>query len=43
MVGQEDKTQLEEPKIDIWKKRTVGDVLESAISRYWQRVADRRG
>jgi len=29
------------PKIDIWKKRTVGDVLENAISSYWQRVSER--
>jgi len=40
MEGQDTKAD-DTPKIDIWKKRTVGDELESAISRYWQRVADR--
>uniref|UniRef100_A0A336LD85 CSON009207 protein n=1 Tax=Culicoides sonorensis TaxID=179676 RepID=A0A336LD85_CULSO len=27
------------PKIDIWKKRTVGEVFESAVQRYYERKA----
>ena len=29
------------PKIDIWKKRTVGDVFDSALQQYWERKAAR--
>lgn len=29
------------PKIDIWKKRTVGEVLDEALARYYQRKAER--
>jgi len=29
------------PKIDIWKKRTVGDVFDGAVRRYWERKAAR--
>lgn len=29
------------PKIDIWKKRTVGEVLEQAIRRYYERKSAR--
>lgn len=30
-----------EPKIDIWKKRTVGEVFDCAVQRYWERKAAR--
>jgi len=29
------------PKIDIWKKRTVGEVYDHALERYYQRKAER--
>merc|ERR1711862_6357 len=29
------------PKIDIWKKRTVGEVFNKAVQRYWERKAAR--
>jgi len=29
------------PKVDIWKKRTVGDVFDNAVKRYWERKAAR--
>jgi len=29
------------PRINIWEKRTVGDVFESAVQRYWERRANR--
>lgn len=29
------------PKIDIWKKRTVDDVFDQAVERYYQRKAER--
>merc|ERR1712142_944248 len=29
------------PKIDIWKKRTVGEVFDKAVQRYWERKAAR--
>lgn len=29
------------PKIDIWKKRTVGEVFDQAVERYYQRKAER--
>lgn len=31
----------EKPKIDIWKKRTVGEVFEAAVERFWMRKAER--
>jgi len=31
----------EAPKVDIWKKRTVDDVFEAAVRRYWERKANR--
>ncbi|KOB65650.1 Nuclear speckle splicing regulatory protein 1, partial [Operophtera brumata] len=31
----------EKPKIDIWKKRTVGDVFDQALKRYYERKANR--
>ncbi|KAM3967518.1 uncharacterized protein ACR2FA_010402 [Aphomia sociella] len=31
------------PKIDIWKKRTVGEVFEQALKRYYERKASRGG
>jgi len=29
------------PKVDIWKKRTVGEVYNKAVQRYWERKAAR--
>ena len=29
------------PKVNIWAKRTVGEVLESAVQKYWERRAAR--
>ena len=29
------------PKVDIWAKRTVGEVFESAVQKYWERRAAR--
>ncbi|XP_068626167.1 nuclear speckle splicing regulatory protein 1-like [Battus philenor] len=38
----EDKTNSEKKeKIDIWKKRTVGDVFEQALKRYYERKSTR--
>lgn len=40
----EEKEEQQEPKIDkslIWKKRTVGDVFDAALQRYFQRKANR--
>jgi len=31
----------DKPKIDIWKKRTVGDVFDAAVERFWIRKAER--
>ena len=31
----------ETPKINIWEKRTVGDLFEAAVQRYWERKAAR--
>merc|ERR1711864_1865 len=46
-VATEDKLEVEEvkndepviPKVDIWKKRTVGKLFDDAVSRYWERRA----
>lgn len=40
---EEDETPVEppKPKIDIWKKRTVGEVLDQALMRYYQRKSER--
>ncbi|CAK1539963.1 unnamed protein product [Leptosia nina] len=37
------KTIIKEvkPKVDIWKKRTVGEVLENALKRFYERKAAR--
>ncbi|XP_058461866.1 nuclear speckle splicing regulatory protein 1 [Malaya genurostris] len=42
-VCNETKTELKERKlkIDIWKKRTVGAVFDSALQRYYERKASR--
>lgn len=42
-VKAEDEIPVEppKPKIDIWKKRTVGEVLDQALTRYYQRKAER--
>merc|ERR1712066_814795 len=43
----EDKPEVEtvdqdpKPIVDIWKKRTVGEVYESALQKYWERRAAR--
>lgn len=34
-------TEPPKPKIDIWKKRTVGEVFDQALERYYQRKAER--
>lgn len=31
----------DQPKVDIWKKRTVGEVFEQALKRYYERKANR--
>lgn len=31
----------EKPKIDIWKKRTVGELFDQALKRYYERKANR--
>lgn len=33
--------EVEKPKIDIWKKRTVGPIFEEALRRYYERKAAR--
>ncbi|CAH2102581.1 unnamed protein product [Euphydryas editha] len=40
-----DLEELEKPKpkVDIWKKRTVGEVFEQALKRYYERKASRGG
>jgi len=40
-VGQAANDAVVAAKIDIWKKRTVCQVLDAAVARYWQRVAER--
>merc|ERR1712073_44844 len=35
------KEEDNKPKINIWEKRTVGEVLEDAQRRYWERRAVR--
>lgn len=39
----EEKKEVEQPKVkvDIWKKRTVGEVFEQALKRYYERKASR--
>ncbi|XP_049881612.1 nuclear speckle splicing regulatory protein 1 [Pectinophora gossypiella] len=41
----EEKVEIEQkdlkPKIDIWKKRTVGEVFEQALKQYYERKAGR--
>ncbi|KAI5640537.1 coiled-coil domain-containing protein 55 (DUF2040) domain-containing protein [Phthorimaea operculella] len=37
----EDEKPPPKPKIDIWKKRTVGEVFEQALKRYYERKAAR--
>lgn len=43
LKSSETKTKDEEvkPKVDIWKKRTVGVVFEEALKRYYERKAAR--
>jgi coiled-coil domain-containing protein 55 len=41
---QEEVKVIEEPpkpKIDIWKKRTIGEAFDEAVARYYQRKAER--
>lgn len=41
-VVKDDQNKVEEkPKIDIWKKRTVGVIFEEALKRYYERKAAR--
>ncbi|XP_065092099.1 nuclear speckle splicing regulatory protein 1 [Ochlerotatus camptorhynchus] len=35
------ETKKKEPKIDIWKKRTVGGVFDAALHKYYERKATR--
>lgn len=37
--GKEEEAKPKKPKIDIWKKRTVGKVFEEALQRYFERKA----
>lgn len=37
----ESPVELPKPKIDIWKKRTVGEAFDQALERYYQRKAER--
>ncbi|XP_055596882.1 nuclear speckle splicing regulatory protein 1 [Uranotaenia lowii] len=42
MVKSEEEVQvIKAPKIDIWKKRTVGDLFDAALQRYFERKAAR--
>jgi coiled-coil domain-containing protein 55 len=38
---EEEKPESKKPKIDIWKKRTVGEVFDAALQRYFERKAQR--
>jgi coiled-coil domain-containing protein 55 len=38
---EEEKPECKKPKIDIWKKRTVGEVFDAALQRYFERKAQR--
>lgn len=38
-----EKLEKPKPKVDIWKKRTVGEVFEQALKRYYERKASRGG
>jgi len=40
-IIKEEKTIIKKPKIDIWKKVTVGDVFEAALERYLMRKQNR--
>lgn len=40
-IKKEEKPAEPKPKIDIWKKRTVGVVFEEALKRYFERKAAR--
>nr|CAG4645797.1 EOG090X0D2W [Lynceus sp. MCZ IZ 141354] len=35
--SEEEQTETEKPKVDVWKKRTTGEVFEEARKRYLQR------
>lgn len=35
------ETKKKEPKIDIWKKRTVGEAFDAALQKYYERKAAR--
>lgn len=40
-VKVEEPEEPPKPKIDIWKKRTVGEVFDKALERYYQRKAEK--
>ncbi|CAB3239944.1 unnamed protein product [Arctia plantaginis] len=40
-VKDTDKIEEPKPKVDIWKKRTVGPIFEEALKRYYERKAAR--
>ncbi|KAL1502120.1 hypothetical protein ABEB36_007312 [Hypothenemus hampei] len=40
-VKMEEKVEIKKPKIDIWKKRTIGEVYDVAVQKYFERKAAR--
>ncbi|XP_026759178.2 nuclear speckle splicing regulatory protein 1 [Galleria mellonella] len=41
LVKSDEPQENNQPKIDIWKKRTVGEVFDQALKRYYERKASR--
>ena len=39
----ESSSAPKKPKVDVWKKVTVGQVFEDAVQRYFQRKSERKG
>lgn len=40
-VIEEKPAEIRQPKIDIWKKRTVGEKFDEAVKRYFERKAQK--
>lgn len=40
-IKEEGSPEVKKPKIDIWKKRTVGEKFDEAVRRYFERKANR--
>lgn len=40
-VTKNELPKINKPKIDIWKKRTVGEKFDEAVRRYFERKANR--